>query len=56
MTGSEFEFRYAWIISNLNLKNLNQSIPEYTFHFIEFYPCTVDNLKLVYSRKYPYNK
>ena len=55
MTASEFEFRHAWTISNLNLKTLQQST-DYSFYFSTYHPCTVENLHKVYTQPTPYPK
>jgi len=48
MTASEFDFRYAWTISNLNLKNLQEKTGYY-FFFSQYYPCTIENLHKLYN-------
>ena len=55
MTASEFDFRYAWTVSNLNIKNLEQSTG-YSFFFSQYDPCTVSNLHKVYEDPTPYPK
>jgi len=47
MTGSEFDFRYAWTISNLNVKALAEST-NYRIFTSQYYPCSAANLHHVY--------
>lgn len=55
MTGSQFDFRYAWTTSNLNLKALEQATG-HSFFFSQYFPCTSDNIRHVYETATPYKK
>ena len=55
MTSSEFQFRCAWLISNLNINNIRAWTQINTF-FITYYHCDVDGLKQAYFGVLPYQK
>lgn len=55
MTSNEFEFRCAWLLSNLNIANLQAWIGINVF-FPTYYHCNLEGLKQAYTGEVPYQR